>query len=82
MNVDEKIAVMQAHADGRKIEAWDMFGEQWELVENPPWNWQVMTYRVKPEVREWWICIADYPNEHIISTTPVDGYIRVREVIE
>lgn len=48
----EKIAVMQAYADGKKIEfdaeSKDVW-ESWESREEPNWNWEENDYRIKPE---------------------------------
>lgn len=41
------IAVMQAYADGKKIEFLNM-GE-WIDCSHPSWNWVNCTYRIKPE---------------------------------
>ena len=41
------IAVMQAYADGKKIEISD--GHCWKEVEGPSWNWGTFDYRIKPE---------------------------------
>jgi len=43
----EKIAVMQAYVDGKKIE-WLSNGE-WAGIEVPAWNWISYDYRVKQD---------------------------------
>lgn len=50
--VKEMIEVMQAYADGKKIE----FGSdnpiastKWKEAVNPTWDWDNFDYRVKPE---------------------------------
>ena len=45
-SIQEKIAVMQAHADGEAIEVCCGDGE-WILVPNPRWDWRARDYRVK-----------------------------------
>lgn len=50
MNTKEKIAVMQAWLDGKKIEATGRHNVLWYEVEGEPeWNWGFNTYRIKPE---------------------------------
>lgn len=41
------IAVMQAYADGKKIE-WQGYGV-WQEAVDPWWDWVHMDYRIKPE---------------------------------
>lgn len=47
--LQEKIAVMQAAADGKQIELWA--GAGWMNVTTAEWNWASCDYRVKPEPR-------------------------------
>lgn len=51
MNTQEKIAVMQAFEAGETIQIIDNgFDEpRWVDVDRPSWNWEICTYRVKPE---------------------------------
>lgn len=42
------IAVMQAYADGKKIEI-GYRGSGWTDVEEPSWDWINYDYRIKPE---------------------------------
>lgn len=44
--LQEKIAVMQAAAEGKAIEIWD--GAMWCNIVDPGWNWSTCDYRVKP----------------------------------
>lgn len=45
----EKIAIMQAFLDGKKIEYVDIqFGGTWKLNPHPTWNWIEYDYRIKP----------------------------------
>lgn len=50
----EKIAVMQAFVDGKRIES-SRHGEIWDEIKNPCWNWQEYDYRVvrEPKLRPW-----------------------------
>ena len=55
----EKIEVMQAFVDGKKIEALPGIGGngKWVDWQDPNWDWDCCDYRVKPqEPREWWTC--------------------------
>lgn len=56
----EKIAIMQAYLDGKKIEI-NRFGTcTWHDVdEEPLFNWKDYDYRVKPVIREGWINLYD-----------------------
>lgn len=52
--LQEKIAVMQAFADGKTVEGRYANGSnEWGESINPVWDWSLYEYRVKP--REWWI---------------------------
>ena len=41
------IEVMQAFAEGKKIQ-YSNNGRDWEIVDNPSWDWEYSEYRVKP----------------------------------
>ena len=43
----EKIAVMQAFADGREIEYYYPSTEKWYKTKDPVWDWNTNDYRVK-----------------------------------
>ena len=49
---EEKIAVMAAYKEGKKIER-QVIGEQywmvWNIREEPHWNWELCDYRIKEE---------------------------------
>jgi len=49
MTTREKIAVMQAFEDGKKIEIRVIHSDNWIFCECPGWNWEYFNYRVKPE---------------------------------
>ena len=92
MSHDEMIAVIQAHKEGKKIQARAaMTNNDWRDTDNPFWDFHYLDYRVSPEPREWWVtpdlrmfaeqeeaCSHAYDHcKH--SKTPI---IRVREVLE
>ena len=54
MNTKEKIAVMKAFEDGKKIECRPNSGDyEWHIVEyEPTWNWDNNDYRVFSEPKE------------------------------
>lgn len=50
MNTKDKIKIMQAWVDGKKIEVFDRGCNDWEvLTTEPNWNWLNGDYRIKPE---------------------------------
>lgn len=60
MTLKEKIAVMQAADDGKKIQV-SLKGEaNWFGIDAPAWNWDRFDYRVKPKTLELWVNV--YPN--------------------
>jgi len=88
--LQEKIAVMQAAAEGKKIEFRDLVYVAWADCPNPKWNWGYFDYRVKPEPREFWINLYPcnmYPYDSkesadLCASTARLECIHVREVIE
>lgn len=52
----ERIAVMQAWAEGEEIECCDR-NDEWKPCLSPAWNWVDFEYRVKPKPREWWLVL-------------------------
>lgn len=46
---EEMIAVMQAYADGKKIEATAKSEAGWSISLDPSWNWYLYDYRVAPD---------------------------------
>ncbi|MEY2500556.1 MAG: hypothetical protein QOI07_890 [Verrucomicrobiota bacterium] len=62
MTHDEMIAVIQAHKDGKIIQALpgSSRGPWVDVVGNAPsWSFDAVDYRIKPEPpkpREWWVC--------------------------
>ena len=58
----EKIAIMQAYEDGKKIQGRDPETEDWfdwTGKNEPSWDWRSGDYRVKPEPCKLWV--IDYP---------------------
>lgn len=45
----EKIAVMQAYEDGKKIEICGKTEKVWHNAISPDWNWAACDYRIKQE---------------------------------
>lgn len=52
---EEKIAVMQAFVEGKKIEASNGQNTRWCECVTPRWNWDMYEYRVKKEPRVFYI---------------------------
>lgn len=48
----EKINVMQAYGEGKKIEAMHLRGGEWRAVDCPTWDWYNYDYRIKVEILE------------------------------
>lgn len=42
------IAVMQAYADGKQLELFDKYKNEWVDVVDLTWNWYESEYRIKP----------------------------------
>lgn len=53
-DIKEKIAVMQAFADGKKIETKSFERNYWADTLIPVWNWHCFDYRVKAEEPRTW----------------------------
>lgn len=57
-STEDKIAVMQAYVEGKKIQSRCCFPKEidnWEDCCDPVWNWGQFDYRIKPEPRRFWI---------------------------
>lgn len=88
MTHDEMIAVIQAHKEGKTIEACAIGYTNWRVTADPPtWNFYAMDYRVKPEPpkpKEFWLkgcyiyCNSQCRDNDQWSVGPV---IHVREVL-
>lgn len=90
MTTQEMIAVMQAFADGKKLECRFVDGDKWVPASSPIWAWDRYEYRVKPEPREWWIVngkqyTALFGTKNEAESSVFNGpaeIIHVREVLE
>lgn len=52
MSTEEKIAVMQAYADGKKIQYREAGHTEWlDYKGEPEWRWGPYCYRIKPETK-------------------------------
>lgn len=49
MGINQQIAVMQAFAEGKKIEIRGRRSKEWSDIEDPSWDWVGFDYRIKPE---------------------------------
>lgn len=50
MTIDEMIAVLTAHKEGKAIQATSRCNESgWFEIKNPSWDFSAMEYRIKPE---------------------------------
>lgn len=90
--LQEKIAVMQAFADGKTIQVC-LQGKPQDAGDciSPSWNWDMYEYMVKREPREWWVNVYGERNMYAYESKAVaDEYssggridcIHVREVID
>lgn len=74
MTHDEMITVIQAHRDGKVLEACDAGTGQWTWCRQPPsWDFREYDYRVKPEPtkpREFWICYDKDSNLMLEDSNP------------
>lgn len=52
--IEEKIAVMQAYADGKEIEFQVKGDNRWIDATAPVWNWNAFEYRIKQDVPRTW----------------------------
>jgi len=49
MTHDEMISVIQHHKNGGKVECKHMDNRKWENAASPLWNFNMFSYRAKPE---------------------------------
>ena len=82
MNTKDKIQIMQAWLDGKKIQYrfctadWkDEFGE-------PEWDWTRFEWRIKPEPREWNVTVFEDGHINSYGDNGKSIVIKVREVLE
>lgn len=68
MKIDEKIEVMKAYADGKKIECLNrVLGEspsEWSIKASPVWNWADFDYRVAQEKPK---LVSDYLLKEVLG---------------
>lgn len=86
-----KIAVMQAHVEGKEIEA-KCPNSEWYHEPNPTWNWFLVDYRIKPrEPRRIWVgekgkILSPYHfenrNEAISHSLQIYGDVEAIEFVE
>lgn len=50
--IEEKIAVMQAFADGKEIECKEICYTEWQKTVDPLWDWYSTDYRIKEEPKK------------------------------
>lgn len=72
----EKIEVMQAALDGADIEMVRITApadeDEWNLTNNPVFDWNNFNYRIKPKPLEFWVNVYD-------SVVPYDSYETEKE---
>ena len=58
MNTKEKIEVMQAFLDGKKIECKFTSAYTWSVMDGEPkWDWVANDYRIAPEPKWNWVVV-------------------------
>lgn len=72
MTHDQMVEVIQAHQEGKTLEARDIGTSAWTRCRQPPsWDFRDYEYRIKPEPpkpREFWIWLYDNDKKpHCIS---------------
>lgn len=86
----EKIIVMQAAADGKKIQVKKKGAKDWLICDFPFWEWYQRDYRIKLEPKEFWVnyypnrtcCAYDSLKQATSCCLQKGKTIKVREVIE
>ena len=76
----EKIKVMQAFEDGKKIEGKPKGKDDWTICDYPSWNWQSCEFRIKKEpkyipfgwsdreqLRGKWVGLKEKNEEYLIT---------------
>ena len=85
MTTEDKIAVMQAHLDGKTIECKPHNETKWVTAHfEPYWNWEYMEYRIKPEGKpepkpllyEWWCKVQDIVHISTVLRTEEEAHIQ------
>lgn len=49
MTLEEKIEVIRAYAEGKAVEVYDKYSDEWFAKEHNAWDFDVYNYRIKPE---------------------------------
>lgn len=86
----EKIAIMQAHLDGKKVECKANYAGSWHVNKTYGWNWEGCDYRIAPEpkLRPWHpnevpllahlkTTIGDWSRREVICAVTPDGYVYI-----
>lgn len=89
MNIDEKIAVITAYHEGKKVMARTVGTLEEFQVSRDGWDFENTEYWVKPEPREWYMDKESAKVNTVVSaysdTSAMNGdreIIKVREVIQ
>lgn len=86
----QRIAVMQAYVDDKKIEIFDESADEWIDIEYPVWNWYNNVYRIKPEssyrpfrnAEECWQEMLKHQPFGIMSSKNRKDYMSFRSLID
>lgn len=84
------IAVMQAYADGKQLELFDKYKNEWVDVVDPTWNWYESEYRIKPtlsyrpfhNVEECWQEMLKHQPFGIMSSKNRKDYMSFNSLID
>ena len=49
MTLEEKIEVIKAYAEGKAVEVYDKYSNEWFAKERNAWDFDVYKYRIKPD---------------------------------
>lgn len=49
MTLEEKIEVIKAYAEGKAVEVYDKYSNEWFAKEHNAWDFDVYKYRIKPD---------------------------------
>lgn len=80
-DLDYQISVMQAHRDGKEIEAcstpnaYEKTGLKWIRASDPQWNWEKRSYRAKPGPMM--VLVFEYAG----TVTQFSGPMEFREIL-
>lgn len=68
-----KIAIMQAFCEGKKIEYQSHMGKGWHGVNEPAWDWPRCSYRVAPIVEEKTLTVSG--KKVVVEVTIANGEV-------